>query len=141
MNLDALDRFKKIDTQDMIGHIDDLPDQLARAWELGQDLPLPKLDAARLTAVVIAGMGGSAIGGDLLAAWCEPSLKVPMVVHRDYGLPAFARDERTLVIASSHSGNTEETLDAFECGVEAQLHRGGRHDRRRVGRVGSAPAS
>jgi glucose/mannose-6-phosphate isomerase len=118
MNLDDLERFKRIDTQDMIGQINDLPAQLARAWQLGQSLPLPKLDAASLTSVVIAGLGGSAIGGDLLAAWCEPTIKVPVLIHRDYGLPAFARHESTLVIASSHSGNTEETLDAFSTALE-----------------------
>jgi glucose/mannose-6-phosphate isomerase len=113
MNLDELERFKKIDTQDMIGHIHDLPEQLERAWALGQVLPLPHLDPTRVSHVVVVGLGGSAIGGDLLAAWCEGTARVPVLVHRDYGLPAFARDESTLVIASSHSGNTEETLDAF----------------------------
>ena len=113
MNLDDLERFKQIDAQDMLGQINDLPDQLARAWELGKNLPLPRLDSARLKAIVIAGMGGSAIGADLLAAWCEARLPVPLIVHRDYGLPAFASGENTLVVTSSHSGDTEETLDAF----------------------------
>ena len=117
MNSDDLGRFKKIDQQDMIGRINDLPDQLMRAWELGQGLPLSAIDAPMLRAVVIAGLGGSAIGGDLLAAWCEPAIKLPLIVHRDYGLPAFAAGGTTLVIASSHSGNTEETLDAFETAI------------------------
>ncbi len=118
MNLDDLERFKKIDKQDMLGQINELPDQLARAWELGKSLPLPRLDSARLKAVVIAGMGGSAIGADLLAAWCEARLRVPIIVHRDYGMPAFAGDEHTLVVASSHSGDTEETLDAFATALD-----------------------
>jgi glucose/mannose-6-phosphate isomerase len=118
MNLDDLDHFKRLDTQDMIGRINDLPDQLARAWALGLEMPLPKLAAARPSSVVIAGLGGSAIGGDLLAAWCEARIQVPVIIHRDYGLPAFARDEAALVIASSHSGNTEETLDAFRAALD-----------------------
>jgi glucose/mannose-6-phosphate isomerase len=58
-------------------------------------------------------MGGSAIGGDLVRSLAMSEAKVPVIVHRDYGLPAFV-DERTLVIASSYSGNTEETLSGFE---------------------------
>jgi glucose/mannose-6-phosphate isomerase len=117
MNLDDLERLKRIDTQNMLGEIDGLPDQLAGAWALGQKQPLPSVVASRLSRVVIAGLGGSAIGGDLLAAWCGPSAKVPVIVHRDYGLPGFAQGTDTLVIASSHSGNTEETLDAFEAAL------------------------
>jgi glucose/mannose-6-phosphate isomerase len=64
--------------------------------------------------VVIAGMGGSAIGADLLASYCASLTPIPVFVQRDYGLPLFARGAETLVICSSHSGNTEETLDAFE---------------------------
>jgi glucose/mannose-6-phosphate isomerase len=64
-------------------------------------------------------LGGSAIGADLLAAWCAPTTGVPVVVHRDYGLPAFAHGPDTLVIASSHSGNTEETLDSFDAAVKS----------------------
>jgi glucose/mannose-6-phosphate isomerase len=66
-----------------------------------------------LRQVIIAGMGGSAIGADLLAAYVADVCPVPVIVHRDYGLPSFARGEGTLVICSSHSGNTEETLDSF----------------------------
>ncbi|HTP01873.1 MAG TPA: bifunctional phosphoglucose/phosphomannose isomerase [Anaerolineales bacterium] len=112
MNLDDLKRFKQLDTQDMLGEIDGLPDQLQSAWEQGQTLPLP--DVPALTSVVISGMGGSAIGADLVAAAVAATCTVPVTVHRDYGLPAFARDRSTLFIASSHSGSTEETLDSFD---------------------------
>lgn len=120
MNLDDLKHFKEIDTHNMIGEIDGLPKQLADAWALGQSLPLPPIGAGGVARVVIAGLGGSAIGADLLAAYCAAEAKVPVFVHRDYGLPAFAAGRDTLVIASSHSGNTEETLDA----VEVALGRG-----------------
>jgi glucose/mannose-6-phosphate isomerase len=63
---------------------------------------------------MIAGMGGSAIGADLLAAYAAPKSRIPIFVHRDYDLPAWANGPETLVIASSHSGNTEETLSAFD---------------------------
>ena len=63
--------------------------------------------------VVILGMGGSAIGGDMVSSLAVSEAKLPIIIHRDYNLPAFV-DARTLVIASSYSGNTEETLSAFE---------------------------
>ena len=112
MNLDDLKHFKELDTLDMLGEIDNLPDQLQSAWELGQVPALP--DVAEPTAVVISGMGGSAIGADLVATAVAATCPVPVIVHRNYGLPAFARGKSTLMIASSHSGNTEETLDSFE---------------------------
>lgn len=100
------------DPQNILAHIDSLPSQLQAAWELGQSFPLPECKEIRR--VIISGMGGSAIGADLLAVYAAPTCRVPIIVHRDYGLPAYAQDPETLVIVSSHSGNTEETLDSFE---------------------------
>ena len=116
MNLDDLANFKKLDTLNMLAEIDGLPDQLQRAWDLGKSQPLPKLDNVRV--IVIAGLGGSAIGADLVAASVSSSIHVPIIVHRDYGLPAFAQGGQTLVVCSSHSGNTEETLDSFETALK-----------------------
>jgi len=112
MDLDDLDRFKQLDTLDMLGEIDNLPDQLGHAYQLGLKHQLP--DWSDIRQVVIAGLGGSAIGADLLAVYCASLSPMPVSVHRDYGLPLFARGPETLVICSSHSGDTEETLDAFE---------------------------
>jgi glucose/mannose-6-phosphate isomerase len=112
MNLDDLTSFSVLDTQNMLAQIEGLPGQLAEAWEIGHRSPLP--DWQGLRQVIIAGMGGSAIGGDLLSAYIETSCRVPVIVHRDYDLPAWGGGSETLVIAASHSGNTEETLSAFE---------------------------
>lgn len=117
MLLDNHQDFVKLDPQNMLAEIDGLPNQLAAAWTLGQTQPLPKLNAIKQ--VVIAGMGGSAIGADLLGTYATPICSVPIIIHRDYDLPAFARGPETLFIASSHSGNTEETLTAFDAAVEA----------------------
>jgi glucose/mannose-6-phosphate isomerase len=117
MNLDDLNRFKQLDSLNMLGEIDNLPDQLAYAYQLGMKHDLP--DWKDFKQVVIAGMGGSAIGADLLASYCASLAPIPISVHRDYGLPLFARGAETLVICSSHSGNTEETLDAFEAARKA----------------------
>lgn len=112
MNLDNVDAFRELDGQQMLVHIDGLPRQLQAAWELGMKLELPQWDDLRQ--VVISGMGGSAIGADLLQAYASGRCRVPILVHRDYGLPDLARGPQTLVIASSHSGNTEETLSSME---------------------------
>jgi glucose/mannose-6-phosphate isomerase len=116
MNLDDLDLFQKLDSQNMLAEIDGLPDQLKSAWDLGLTLPLP--DVKDIQRVVVAGMGGSAIGADLVSALVMDTCSVPVIVHRDYGLPACARGKETLVICSSHSGNTEETLDAFDVALK-----------------------
>jgi len=116
MNLDDLSLFKQLDKEDMLAQIDGLPDQLKAAWDLGQSLTLP--DWTGIRQVIITGMGGSAIGADLVLAAVMDVCPVPIFVHRDYSLPAFAKGEETLVICSSHSGNTEETLDAFDSAVK-----------------------
>lgn len=111
MNLDDLELFKKIDTQNMRAQIDGLPDQLQAAWDLAQTLPLPKLDD--IHNIVLSAMGDSASAAELVTASVFSSLKLPVTVHRSYGLPAYATD-KTLVVCLSHSGNSEEVLDAFE---------------------------
>jgi glucose/mannose-6-phosphate isomerase len=116
MNLDDFNAFKQLDSQNMLGEIDNLPAQLEKAWKLGQTQPLPESTGIRQ--VIISGMGGSAIGADLLAAYITSSCPVPIIVHRDYGLPAWAHGPETLVIASSHSGDTEETLEAFNAALQ-----------------------
>lgn len=117
MELDNHTRFTELDPEDMLSQIDGLPDQLQTAWGMGLSWPLP--DWEGIERVVISGMGGSAIGADLLTAYALSQAPVPIFVHRDYGLPYWAQGPSTLVIASSHSGNTEETLSAFEHAKEA----------------------
>jgi len=110
MILDDVNRMRDLDTEDMLGQIEELPDQLETAWSRGQTLPLGLEQT--ITHVVVAGMGGSAIGADLLKAYSAPSLRVPMEIWRNYELPAYAEGPSTLVVLSSHSGNTEEVLSA-----------------------------
>lgn len=116
MNLDDTARFAQIDTQDMLAHIDGLPGQLETAWQLSSSLTLPEMTG--IERVIIAGMGGSAIGADLVAAYIAPFCPVPVVLHRNYALPAWASGKNTLVITSSHSGNTEETVSSFETALQ-----------------------
>jgi glucose/mannose-6-phosphate isomerase len=116
MYLDDYERFAELDPENMLAQIDGLPRQLLGARELGLSQKIPAWTGIRQ--VLVAGMGGSAIGADLASAYVAPFCKAPIVVHRDYDLPAWARGAETLVIASSHSGNTEETLSAFDAALE-----------------------
>ncbi len=62
--------------------------------------------------IIICGMGGSGIGGKIVAQWIENEAKIPVIILNDYSLPKFV-DNHSLVIGSSYSGNTEETLSAI----------------------------
>jgi len=72
------ERFAQLDPQDMRGHIDGLPAQLEQGWELGMRQPLP--EGPRPPLVILAGMGGSAIGADLVSAYLAPTCPVPLMV-------------------------------------------------------------
>lgn len=100
------------DPGDMLQKIKDLPLQVRDAWKIVQGATLPPAygDVRNIT---VLGMGGSAIGGEFAGALLADDLKVPLSVHRDYGLPGYVGRD-SLVIASSFSGNTEETLSGFE---------------------------
>lgn len=112
VNLDDPEVYKQCDPEDMLARIHEMPWQCQQAWQAAMSFNLPA-DYTEVDKVIILGMGGSAIGGDLVRSLAETESKIPILVQRDYGLPAFV-DDRTLVIASSYSGNTEETLSAFE---------------------------
>jgi glucose/mannose-6-phosphate isomerase len=111
INLDDPELYRKLDPGNMLGRIAELPQQCQEAWRRAMDFDLPP-DYAEIDKVVISGMGGSAIGGELLASLAAAEATVPILVHRDYGLPSFV-DARTLVIASSYSGMTEETVSSL----------------------------
>ncbi len=83
--------------------------QVEKAWNT--HFENPGFDIKEIKNIVISGLGGSAIGGELLTDFLSDELSIPVSINRNYGLPNFA-NENTLVIASSYSGNTEETLDA-----------------------------
>jgi glucose/mannose-6-phosphate isomerase len=108
ITLDDARVIRGIDTADMIGRVRELPRQLAEARRVAAALTLPP-SLTDVDAICVLAMGGSAIGADLVAGIAGDRLRVPLVVHRDYGLPAWAA-KRTLVIAASHSGETVETV-------------------------------
>ncbi len=110
--IESVERIRQADPGNMLDRIKDLPAQVRDAWKIAQAAQLPPA-YADVRNITVAGMGGSAIGGDLASAILAGDLRIPMSVHRDYGLPAYVGRD-SLVIASSYSGNTEETLSSFE---------------------------
>lgn len=96
-----------IDKGNMLEVIKDFPRQCKEALALTKGLSVP----GEIRNIVVCGMGGSAIGGDLLKAYMNSS-SVPVHVNRDYKVPGFVND-KTLVFAVSYSGNTEETLSSY----------------------------
>jgi len=111
VDLDNTSVYRQLDKSGMLIHLHGFSEQCQKAWEKVLKFDLP-LQYTKISNVVIVGMGGSAIGGDIVRRLALAESKLPVWVHRDYGLPAFV-DESTLVIASSYSGNTEETISAF----------------------------
>ena len=117
INLDDPRVYIKYDPEGMLARLKELPMQCRQAWQAAMNFSLPA-HYTNIDKVVVLGMGGSAIGGDLVRSLVQFESKIPVIVHRDYGLPAFV-DARSLLIASSYSGNTEETLSAFEAALGA----------------------
>ena len=96
--------------------INSFSDQLRTAIQKGAQLPVAEVKQVRN--VLIAGMGGSAIAANVAQSWLRNSLRMPLEVVRDYRLPAYV-DEHSFFIASSCSGNTEETLSALDDAMKA----------------------
>ena len=108
--------YKNIDKDNMYNSIWDFPDNLIDATGIGDNIIL-KNSYDNIEKVIVAGMGGSAIGGDVVAILGKEKLKTPFFVIRDYTLPPWI-DDKTLIICSSYSGNTEETLSVLNCAIE-----------------------
>jgi len=113
IDLNDVKAIHAADAHDMLGHVADLPQQLIDGWAAAEAIDLPP-SFREIDRVVLAGMGGLASGGALFAALVAAECQLPITVVRDYDLPAYAHGAHTLVIATSYSGNTEETLAAFE---------------------------
>jgi len=105
--------IQNIDTEGMYDAIRTFPDQWRDARQRALAADYNGIRNNGHTGLVVAGMGGSAIGGDMLRAMALPEATVPVTVVRSYDLPAWI-SASTTVIVSSYSGNTEETLSAMD---------------------------
>ena len=113
--LDDAEARARLDPGGMGAAVRGLPDQCRAAWDEARHLELPAA-YREIDRIVILGMGGSAIGGDIFRLLLARESAVPVLNQRHYDLPSCV-DGRALLIASSFSGNTEETLSAFERGL------------------------
>ena len=110
VDLDDLKLLAKIDPSNMVGAVDRFPDVFLRSRD---EWDIVLKTRSSIQSVVLMGMGGSASAADVVLDWLKAALPVPALVHREPGLPAFV-DARTLFIAMSYSGETSETLAAFQ---------------------------
>jgi glucose/mannose-6-phosphate isomerase len=110
--LDDRSLVERLDPHGELARIEGLPEQCTESWQVASAVDLPA-DLGDVRQVVVLGMGGSAIGGDLLRVLAAPQSKAPISVLRGYDVPA-SINHQTLVIACSHSGMTEETKSAFD---------------------------
>jgi glucose/mannose-6-phosphate isomerase len=107
--LDSPQQIKKIDRSNMLSFCVEAPKHYEKAAELANGA---SVSFKKPQAIIVAGMGGSAIGGELLKDWACSRIDVPIEICREYSLPTYA-DKDTLVFISSYSGETEETLSAL----------------------------
>jgi len=109
-NFDKVEEIKKLDSNNMIGSLQALGDQLKAAWSESRLVQIPP-EYKDVQNIVVAGMGGSALGAHFVRSVFDVSL--PIQIVNDYQLPSFV-DEKSLLIASSYSGATEETLSSLK---------------------------
>jgi glucose/mannose-6-phosphate isomerase len=100
--------------------VQNFPNQLKEAIEIGEKSQISNLKSG-ISNVIITGLGGSGIGGTIVSEIVAHECSVPILVNKDYFLPAFVK-ESTLVIVSSYSGNTEETIQAMEAALKAKAN-------------------
>ncbi len=114
-NIDDLKFIKSVDVSDMLGLVLAMPEHILAGIAAGKKAKLP--EASKIKNILITGLGGSAIGGDVLRCFLSKRCSVPIAVNRNYHIPAYV-GENTLVVAISYSGGTEETLSACKEALE-----------------------
>lgn len=107
-NLDTVVKTKDSVVEGVINSIMMLPNQVEQAWEEVNSTKMPS-NCSLAKSVIIAGMGGSALGGRIVDSLTPERARTPIEVFTQYHLPNYV-SKNTLVILSSYSGNTEETL-------------------------------
>ena len=112
-DLDDLEAFGALDSEDVLGAVEGFPEQCREAWEIGRATTgLP--DATGIDSIVVLGMGGSGVSGDVVQAIVEPRLPIPFRTIKSYGpVPGWV-GRNTLAFAVSYSGSTEETIAALD---------------------------
>ena len=116
--LDNTKVIEFIDKSKMLDLAGNFFKQCIKAREISENFK-PGVSYGQVKNIVVCGMGGSAVGGDILRVYLKDKIKTPLMVVRDYSLPAFVNKD-TLLFCNSYSGNTEETLAAYKQAVKAK---------------------
>jgi len=111
--------LKKIDKHNMFDVLKGFPMQVKNAIKIAEKYKFKNFSTKSIKNIIISGLGGSAIGGDLFRSYTQYEIKIPISVNRNYNLQKFA-DSNTLVVISSYSGNTEETISAYKQAIKAK---------------------
>ena len=114
-------RIARIDSENMLGLLISFPEQCEHAICIGRNTPLPGRYKKRYKNIVFLGLGGSAIGGDIIRSYLVEEANIPISVVRGYSLPRFVNKD-SLVFATSYSGNTEETLSMYKEAISRKAH-------------------
>jgi len=107
--IDDIAEIKKIDKNNMLSYLENIAEHYKMARKNSDAI---SVNYSNPSNIIIAGMGGSAIGGEILQNWVKDKINVPLEVIRDYSLPAYANSQ-SLVLVLSYSGETEESLSTF----------------------------
>lgn len=114
--LDSVGEIKKLDSQNMLGSLQLLGEQVKQVWALGSNLKIPAA-YRRVTKMVVLGMGGSTLGAHVLKSLFFKNLKLPVEIVNGYEVPGYV-DNKTLVLVSSYSGTTEEPVAALQSALK-----------------------
>ncbi len=109
------DYTTKYDSQNQFNVLTETYSQVDSAWN--NEFNVEKLKDKKFRNIIVSGLGGSAISGDLMGNFLKDELTLPFFVNRNYTLPHYA-DKNTLLVISSYSGNTEETISVLEEGIK-----------------------
>ncbi len=111
MILEKPNQIDEVDGDHMGDTLFSFPEQIEESIEIMKHASIPKL--YNIQQIIITGMGGSAISGDIIQTYLREKLSLPIIVNRSYDLPKWA-NKHTLVMVQSYSGNTEETISSFK---------------------------
>ena len=117
IDTDEFEDREFIDKHNMYSVLEKFPQQISDGYRLGEYI---KVDG-EVDRIIITGMGGSALPGDLLKAYLGVYFKIPVIVNKGYELPEYITS-KTLVFAISYSGNTEETINAYRIAIRKNCH-------------------
>ena len=118
-SLDLIDHVNRVDKSDMLSRLVTFGRQCKDAIDIGESSTI-SIDRKSISTIVVSGLGGSAIGGDLLSGYCVDTVPIPIVVNRTYSLPSYVTSSSLLFLVS-YSGNTEEILSVFEAAVKRNV--------------------